>query len=208
MKSLRASLVILSLLVTIDIGLRMWPEARNQAIKLIDSARADSHSSAGVNVTRGDGGSTMTFPHFPIEKGRARLFHVSLIVKDLEKSADFYQQVLGFKVMRFQDMGVQRVAFISTGDGEPLIELTQITKPLPNLPQEGFSHLGLFVENVDDFYDRTRNAGATWSMPPGRPGPGAPYMGFVEDPDGYRIEVLGNPQGTECTGCHRGPHLN
>jgi predicted lactoylglutathione lyase len=65
----------------------------------------------------------------------------------------------------------------------------------------------LFVENVDDLYEKTITAGAAWHSEPRRPGPGAPYMGFIKDPDGNRVEIMANPKGG-CTSCHRGPHLN
>jgi lactoylglutathione lyase len=155
-------------------------------------------------------GPIFFYPPFPIEKGRIRLFHLGLRVKDLDKSVDFYCNKLGFKLLRTQDMGFIKMAFISTGDGEPLIELEQITQDIKGFPKEGFSHVGLFVYDVDDLYKVSKEKGVKWEGMPASPGPGAPYMGFMIDPDGYRIEIMENPKGSKayCQSCHRGPHLN
>lgn len=148
------------------------------------------------------------YPPFSKEQDGLRLFHVSLIVADLDKSVEFYRDQLGFRVVRYQEMGgFQRVAFMSSGDGEPLIELKQMLKDITGMPTEGFSHLGVFVEDVDAVYEKTTAAGVTWASKPRMPGPGAPYMGFIVDPDGYEIEVMQNPTG-DCVSCHRRPHLD
>jgi lactoylglutathione lyase len=172
---------------------------------VIATAQAQE-SSGGASST-----STRTppihYPDFPIEKGRTRLFHISLVVADLEESVDFYTNMLGFKVIRYQNMSPYNAAFIWTGDGEPIIELMQAMPDAEGAAPVGFGHLGLFVENVDDLYEKTITAGATWHSEPRRPGPGAPYMGFIKDPDGNRVEIMANPKGG-CTSCHRGPHLN
>jgi lactoylglutathione lyase len=148
------------------------------------------------------------YPPFTKEQQGLRLFHVSMIVKDLDKSVEFYRDQLGFRVVRFQEMGgFQRVAFMSSGDGEPLIELKQMLKDIKGMPMEGFSHIGVFVEDVDAVYEQTSAAGVTWRSKPRMPGPGAPYMGYIVDPDGYEIEVMQNPV-NDCVTCHRRPHVD
>ena len=202
------TVVVLICLVAVDLATRLWPYGDTDSIHPIMSvSAADGEGSQQTNVQRAGLGA-MDFPPYAVEKGRMRLFHVGLIVEDLDKSIEFYRDKLGFRIMRVQDMGIQRVAFVSTGDGEPLIELIDVSKPLPGYPSEGFSHLGIFTDDVDRLYEKTSSVGVEWATKPGRPGPGAPYMGFISDPDGYRIEVMGNPDGSRCINCHRGPHLN
>ena len=75
------------------------------------------------------------------------------------------------------------------------------------MPTEGFSHVGIFVQDVDAIYEKSIEYGAEWRMKPTVLGPGAPYFGSMRDPVGYEIEVMENPTGG-CVSCHRGPHLN
>lgn len=147
------------------------------------------------------------FPPFPVEEGRARFFHIGLGVADLDASVAFYRDQLGFKVIRYQEFGdIASTAFIWTGDGEPIIELMQAKKNREGIPEVGLTHIGVFIDDVDRIYERTSKAGAKWEAEPAPLGPGAPYAGFMRDPDGTRIEIMENPKGG-CTTCHRGPHL-
>ncbi len=133
---------------------------------------------------------------------------MGLNVADLDASVEFYRDKLGFKVIRYQEFGdIASSAFITTGDGEPIVELMQVKLEREGVASVGFSHLGMFVDDVDRIYEESTKAGAKWQGEPARPGPGAPYMGFMLDPDGNMIEVMENPKGG-CTSCHRGPHLN
>ncbi len=194
------SLVILFTLVTADLAIRIRPGLVEKPVRFVPQAHAQDSGARPRTAP-------IFFPEFPIEEGRIRLFHVSYIVDDLEKSIEFYRDVLGFKHIRTQDMGFQRIAFISTGDGEPQIELKEVTAPFRGMPTEGFSHVGIFVQDVDAIYEKSIEYGAEWRMKPTVLGPGAPYFGSMRDPDGYEIEVMENPTGG-CVSCHRGPHLN
>jgi catechol 2,3-dioxygenase-like lactoylglutathione lyase family enzyme len=194
------SLGILITLVTADLAIRIWPGLVKGPIRFASEAHAQDAGSRPRTAP-------IVYPEFPIEEGRTRLFHVSYIVEDLEKSIAFYRDVLGFKHIRTQDMGFQRLGFISTGDGEPQIELKEVSAPFRGMPTEGFSHVGVFVQDVDAVYERSIEYGAEWRMKPTVLGPGAPYFGSMRDPDGYEIEVMENPTGG-CVSCHRGPHLN
>jgi len=194
------SLAILITLVTADLATRIWPGLAEAPVRFVPQAHAQDSGSRPRTAP-------IVYPEFPIEEGRTRLFHVSYIVEDLEKSIAFYRDVLGFKHIRTQDMGFQRLGFISTGDGEPQIELKEVSAPFRGMPTEGFSHVGVFVHDVDAVYEKSIEYGAEWRMKPTVLGPGAPYFGSMRDPDGYEIEVMQNPAGG-CVSCHRGPHLN
>lgn len=200
-------LLIMSGPVIADIGIRVAPEVSGPKPVMAANTAAQGPTQAATNATVEPNRVTMFYPPFPVESGRKRLFHVGFMVKDLDKSIDFYVTKLGFKHIRTQDSGWIKIAFISTGDGEPQIELEQLTRDMPGMPKQGFSHIGMFIDNVDAFYAASQADGVEWKAKPGRPGPGAPYMGFVVDPDGNRIEIMENPK-ADCTSCHRGPHLN
>jgi hypothetical protein len=62
----------------------------------------------------------------------------------------------------------------------------------------------VFVSDANSFYETSLADGATWEGSLFETQNG--QMGFMIDPDGYRVEVMENPQGN-CGACHRGPHL-
>lgn len=193
---------LLVCLVTIDLAIRLMPSS-SDSLTAIGSANSQESDAARA----GPSTVPMYFPPFAIPEGRKRLTHVAIMVRDLEKSIDFYVNQLGFRHLRTQDMGFLKIAFISSGDGETMIELEQLMTDIEGMEAEGYSHIGMFVDDVDAVYAASTANGVEWERKPGRPGPGAPYMGFMIDPDGYRLEIMENPQ-AGCTGCHRGPHLN
>ncbi len=200
-------LALLVCLVTIDVAMRLSPSGSIDPLAMIGAANSQETNTDATEQSAAPSRIPIHFPAFPIEKGRKRLFHVGVMVKDIEKSIDFYVNELGFKHIRTQDFGFLKIAFISTGDGEPMIELEQFMTKIEGMETEGFSHIGIFVDDVDALYAESTENGVAWQGKPARPGPGAPYMGFMLDPDGYRLEIMENPQG-RCTTCHRGPHLN
>ncbi len=146
------------------------------------------------------------YPSFEVEAGRMRFFHVALVVEDLQRSIDFYTRELGFKLIRTQQSQLWKLALLTTGEREPILEVEEYIGPDRDPPPTGFSHVGMFVDDLDAFYERSRANGVPWSQAPTSYGSPVPDMGFLTDPDGYRIEVMQNPSGG-CTGCHRGPHL-
>jgi lactoylglutathione lyase len=150
----------------------------------------------------------MDYPDHPVDVNRTRINHVSLRVSDLDKSIEFYETFLGFRVIRTQDIGYSKAAFISTGGAEPIIELVQNRKYEPERIGPNSGHIGIFVADVDAIFEKMRAGGVNIAQKPFLPGPGAPYLGFVTDPDGYRIEVMENPKPVDCLSCHRAPHLD
>jgi catechol 2,3-dioxygenase-like lactoylglutathione lyase family enzyme len=198
-------LLLFAGLLAIDVALRLDIKLTAAPWQPIPSARAQAAETAsGADKQKRP---PIHFPPFPIEEGRARFFHIGLGVADLDASVAFYRDQLGFKVIRYQEFGdIASTAFIWTGDGEPIIELMQAKKNREGIPEVGLTHIGVFIDDVDRIYERTSQAGANWDGEPAPLGPGAPYAGFMRDPDGTRIEIMENPKGG-CTTCHRGPHL-
>lgn len=198
-------LVLLGCLVSIDVALRLEIDVFAGGWLPIDTALAQPAEATAAKAEKRR--PPIYFPPFPIEEGRGRFFHIGLGVTDLDASVAFYRDQLGFKVIRYQEFGeIASTAFIQTGDGEPIIELMQAKMDREGIPSLGLTHIGIFIDDVDSIYARTSEAGATWEGKPAPLGPGAPYAGFIRDPDGTRIEVMENPKGG-CASCHRGPHL-
>ena len=202
------SVTILACLLATDIAVRLRPTMSTADWLPIGSAHAQRSAANGRDQQSQRSRPPIYFPPFPIEEGRGRFFHIALNVRDLDTSVEFYRDKLGFKVIRYQEFGdIASSAFIATGDGDPIIELMQMKLEQEGVASVGFSHLGMFVDDVDRIYEESNKAGAKWQGKPARPGPGAPYMGFMLDPDGNRVEIMENPK-AGCTSCHRGPHLN
>jgi lactoylglutathione lyase len=128
-------------------------------------------------------------------KSGFRLAHTMIRVKDLERSLAFYQGVLGMSVLRKADYpdGKFTNCFVGYGpeESDTVIELTH------NWGQEedydkgnGWGHLALEVPNVFETCDKLAEAGAKITRPPGPMKHGTRNIAFVEDPDGYKIELL------------------
>jgi lactoylglutathione lyase len=127
--------------------------------------------------------------------GRYRLAHTMVRVKDLEKSLDFYTRILGMKVLRQKEYpdGKFTNTFVGYGPEEthPAIELTY------NWGQEeaydlgnGWGHVALEVPDVYATCEKLAEAGAKITRPPGPMKHGTRVIAFVEDPDGYKVELL------------------
>ena len=200
----RTTLLILSLIlaVTLDIALRLelLPPPKNATefgrtttvtVPLLESPASPAFSE---------------YREYPLEHGRMRFNHVALIVADLERSVEFYTRQLGFReVHRMQAKGSSwHLAFLTTGSGETILELQQHVDSTDESARAGISHIGLFVSDVNSFYENSLANGANWegsllNIPVGQ-------VGFMIDPDGYRVEVMENPLGN-CVRCHKEPHL-
>lgn len=128
-----------------------------------------------------------------------RLLHTMIRVGDLDRSLKFYLDVLGMKLLRRRDYpdGADpqkgfTLAFVGYGDesDSSVIELTYNwgveTYELGN----AFGHLAIGVDDVYAAAERIRAAGGKIVREPGPMKGGSTVLAFVEDPDGYRIELL------------------
>lgn len=123
-----------------------------------------------------------------------RLLHTMLRVGDLDKSLAFYTEVLGMTLLRRKDYpeGKFTLAFVGYGDEahNSVIELTHNwdtdTYDLGN----GYGHIALEVEDVYKACDDIRARGGKITREPGPMMHGNSILAFVEDPDGYKIELL------------------
>lgn len=123
-----------------------------------------------------------------------RILHTMIRVGDLEKSLAFYTGVLGMTVLRRKDYpdGRFTLAFVGYGpesDGA-VIELTHNwDTPTYELGQ-GFGHIAL---EVDDAYAACADIKAKGGVVTREAGPmkhGSTVIAFVQDPDGYKIELI------------------
>lgn len=124
-----------------------------------------------------------------------RILHTMLRVGDLQRSVDFYTNVLGMKLLRQKDYpdGKFTLAFVGYGDekDEAVLELTYNWDTDRYDLGDGYGHIALEVEDVYEAAERIRERGGKVIREPGPMNAGSTIIAFVEDPDGYPIELLG-----------------
>ncbi|MCH9019776.1 MAG: lactoylglutathione lyase [Proteobacteria bacterium] len=129
------------------------------------------------------------------DTSRYRLLHTMIRVLDLDKSIDFYTRLLGMKLLRNQDYpsGEFTLVFVGYGDetDETVIELTHNWgQKEPYALGEGFGHLAIGVPDIYATCERLEAEGVKIPRPPGPMKHGGSVIAFVEDPDGYTIELI------------------
>lgn len=123
-----------------------------------------------------------------------RMLHTMLRVGDLERSLAFYCEVLGMTLLRRKDYpdGQFTLAFVGYGDesSQTVIELTHNWGVEHYDLGTGFGHIALGVEDIYAACDQIRQRGGRIVREPGPMKHGSTVIAFVEDPDGYRIELI------------------
>ena len=124
-----------------------------------------------------------------------RLLHTMLRVGDLDRSIDFYQNVLGMKLLRRKDYpdGKFTLAFVGYGDesDNTVIELTYNWGVEGYDLGKGYGHIAIEVDDVYEAIDELRNRGGKVIREAGPMNAGTTIIAFIEDPDGYPIELIG-----------------
>ena len=124
-----------------------------------------------------------------------RILHTMLRVGDLQRSLQFYTEVLGMKLLRQKDYpdGEFTLAFIGYGDeaNNTVIELTYNWDVDSYELGKGFGHIAIEVDDVYAATDEIRSRGGKIIRDAGPMNAGTTIIAFVEDPDGYAIELIG-----------------
>lgn len=123
-----------------------------------------------------------------------RILHTMLRVRDLDKSLDFYTNVLGMKLIRKHDYESGRFTLAFVGYGEEkdntVLELTHNWDTDDYEMGDAFGHIAIAVDDVYEACEKIRQAGGKVTREPGPMKHGSTVLAFVEDPDGYKIELL------------------
>jgi len=124
-----------------------------------------------------------------------RFLHTMLRVFDLDASLAFYTEQLGMKLLRKKDYptGEFTLAFVGYGDeaDSTVLELTHNWgQKEPYALGTAFGHLAIGVADIYGVCDRLAKAGVKIPRPPGPMKHGGSVIAFVEDPDGYKIELI------------------
>ncbi|MEO6953266.1 MAG: lactoylglutathione lyase [Polyangia bacterium] len=123
-----------------------------------------------------------------------RLLHTMLRVVDLDASLRFYTEVLGMKLLRKKDYegGRFTLAFVGYGDESDtaVLELTHNWDTKSYDLGDAYGHIAIGTEDIKATVEKVRAAGGKITREPGPMKHGITVIAFVEDPDGYKVELI------------------
>jgi lactoylglutathione lyase len=123
-----------------------------------------------------------------------RILHTMIRVGDLQRSLDFYTQVLGMKLLRRTDYPGGRFTNAFVGYDEEaktaVLELTHNWDTRSYDLGTGYGHVAIEVPDAAKACDEVRRRGGKVTRAAGPMKHGATVIAFVEDPDGYKIEFV------------------
>ena len=123
-----------------------------------------------------------------------RLLHTMLRVVDLDKAIAFYTEVLGMKLLRRTDYPEGKFTLAFVGDTDEahgaVIEFTHNWGVEAYQPGNAFGHIAIEVENAYEACETIRLRGGKVIMEAGPMKHGTTVLAFIEDPDGYKVELI------------------
>ena len=123
-----------------------------------------------------------------------RFLHTMLRVGDLEASIAFYTELLGMQLLRRSDYPAGKFTLVFLGYGDEsdhtVIELTHNWETSEYALGDGFGHIAIGVDDAYVACDRIRAQGGKVVREAGPMQHGSTVIAFVEDPDGYKIELI------------------
>jgi len=123
-----------------------------------------------------------------------RILHTMLRINNLEESLKFYCDILGMKLLRQKEYpgGEFTLAFVGYGDeaDEAVIELTYNWGVDNYDLGNAYGHIALGVDDIYGTCDKIKSLGGKVTREPGPMKHGSTVIAFVEDPNGYKIELI------------------
>lgn len=123
-----------------------------------------------------------------------RILHTMLRVGDLEKSIDFYSRILGMKCLRRSENEAYKYTLVFMGYGDEqsnaVLELTYNWGVDHYEQGSAFGHIAIEAEDIYDMCQLVTQKGGTVTRAPGPVKGGTTEIAFIEDPDGYKIELI------------------
>jgi lactoylglutathione lyase len=123
-----------------------------------------------------------------------RLLHTMLRVGDMQRSIDFYTKSMGMQLLRTTDRPDQKYSLAFVGyaneSQQAVIELTYNYGVSSYDLGAGFGHIAIGVDDIHGMCERVKAAGASVTREPGPVKGGTTVIAFVQDPDGYKIELI------------------
>ncbi len=123
-----------------------------------------------------------------------RIGHTMFRVKDLDQSISFYENALSMNVLSKKEYpeGQFTLVFMGYGTRETshVLELTYNWDGRSYEMGDAFGHIAVEVEDIYSFCEHVEKNGGVITRPPGPMKHGTTVIAFVEDPDGYKIELI------------------
>jgi lactoylglutathione lyase len=123
-----------------------------------------------------------------------RILHTMIRVNDLEQSKRFYCESLGMKVLREKQYpdGKFTLCFVGYGseDDSAVLELTYNWDRSSYTLGDAFGHVAIGTDDIRGACERVRASGGKVTREPGPMKHGTTVIAFVEDPNGYKIELI------------------
>ena len=123
-----------------------------------------------------------------------RMLHTMLRVGDLERSIRFYTEVLGMQLLRRKDYPSGRftLAFVGYGDerDNTVLELTHNWDTEEYALGDGYGHIALGLDDIYSACNAIAEKGGRVVREPGPMKHGTTVIAFVDDPDGYKVELI------------------
>ncbi|KAI3701444.1 hypothetical protein L6452_26526 [Arctium lappa] len=167
------------------------------ALKACKLFRGEGNSKSAKTIVSMAQGSTATTQENALEwvkSDKRRMLHVVYRVGDMDRTIKFYTECLGMKLLRKRDIPEERYtnAFLGYGpeDSHFVIELTYNYGVDKYDIGSGFGHFGIAVDDVAKTVDLIKAKGGTVTREPGPVKGGKSIIAFVEDPDGYKFELI------------------
>ncbi|EKO3558878.1 lactoylglutathione lyase [Vibrio metschnikovii] len=128
----------------------------------------------------------------------SRILHTMLRVGDLDRSIEFYTQVMGMKLLRKNENTEYKytLAFLGYGDESEgaVIELTYNWGVADYEMGNAYGHIAIGVDDIYTTCDTIKAAGGNVTREPGPVKGGSTHIAFIKDPDGYMVELIQNKQ--------------
>ncbi|EPE37657.1 lactoylglutathione lyase [Candidatus Photodesmus katoptron] len=127
----------------------------------------------------------------------SRILHTMLRVHDLDKSIDFYTKIIGMNLLSVNENKEYKYTLAFLGFNKELTEtMIELTYNWENTTQyeigSGFGHIAIGVDNIYNFCENIKNLGIKVTREPGPVKGGTIQIAFIQDPDGYAIELIQN----------------
>ena len=133
-----------------------------------------------------------------------RILHTMLRVGDLQRAIEFYQDVLGMRLLRTSENPEYKYSLAFLGyddeDNSAVIELTYNWGVTEYDHGSAFGHIAIGCDDIYATCEAVRAAGGKVTREPGPVKGGTTVIAFVEDPDGYKIEFIENKSAKSALG--------